>query len=97
VTQINRGTKRRCPHCGAAFYDLDRDPVVCPKCHTPYVEAQRPPARPASRPRPAPALPDEEEVDDVNAFDEDEVLEHEALDQDALDENDTDEGDNERD
>lgn len=26
------GTKRLCPHCGAKFYDLDKDPIVCPKC-----------------------------------------------------------------
>ena len=28
------GTKRLCPHCGAKFYDLDKDPIVCPKCGT---------------------------------------------------------------
>ncbi len=26
------GTKRLCPHCGAKFYDLSKDPIVCPKC-----------------------------------------------------------------
>ena len=26
------GTKRTCQHCGARFYDLSRDPIVCPKC-----------------------------------------------------------------
>ncbi|MGD9846816.1 MAG: TIGR02300 family protein [Variibacter sp.] len=26
------GTKRLCPHCGAKFYDLGKDPIVCPKC-----------------------------------------------------------------
>ena len=26
------GTKRLCPHCGAKFYDLAKDPIVCPKC-----------------------------------------------------------------
>lgn len=26
------GTKRVCQHCGARFYDLGRDPIVCPKC-----------------------------------------------------------------
>jgi len=28
------GTKRRCLSCGAAFYDLMKDPIVCPKCGT---------------------------------------------------------------
>ena len=31
------GEKRECPECGARFYDLDRDPIICPKCETPYV------------------------------------------------------------
>lgn len=26
------GTKRTCYHCGAKFYDLRREPVVCPVC-----------------------------------------------------------------
>ncbi|MEE8622478.1 MAG: TIGR02300 family protein, partial [Alphaproteobacteria bacterium] len=29
------GTKRTCPHCGARFYDLRRETIVCPKCDTP--------------------------------------------------------------
>ena len=28
------GTKRLCASCGAKFYDLSKDPIVCPKCHT---------------------------------------------------------------
>ena len=28
------GIKRQCNSCGAAFYDLRRDPIVCPKCGT---------------------------------------------------------------
>ncbi len=28
------GTKRVCGSCGTRFYDLDREPVVCPKCET---------------------------------------------------------------
>ncbi len=27
-----RGTKRTCQGCGARFYDLNRDPIVCPVC-----------------------------------------------------------------
>jgi uncharacterized protein (TIGR02300 family) len=26
------GTKRTCPNCGARYYDLNHDPIVCPKC-----------------------------------------------------------------
>ena len=28
------GTKRLCAGCGAKFYDLSKDPIVCPKCET---------------------------------------------------------------
>lgn len=27
-----RGTKRICQSCGAKFYDLTKDPIVCPMC-----------------------------------------------------------------
>lgn len=26
------GAKRQCQACGAKFFDLNRDPIVCPKC-----------------------------------------------------------------
>ncbi|MGD0187728.1 MAG: TIGR02300 family protein [Roseiarcus sp.] len=26
------GAKRQCQNCGAKFFDLNRDPIVCPKC-----------------------------------------------------------------
>ena len=26
------GMKRTCASCGARFYDLNRDPITCPKC-----------------------------------------------------------------
>jgi uncharacterized protein (TIGR02300 family) len=37
-TKAERGTKRTCqnPDCGSRFYDLNRDPVVCPICETTY-------------------------------------------------------------
>ena len=30
------GTKRNCQSCGTKFYDLLREPIVCPKCHTEF-------------------------------------------------------------
>ncbi|NIQ94546.1 MAG: TIGR02300 family protein, partial [Desulfuromonadales bacterium] len=27
------GTKRICPSCSARFYDLEKRPIECPKCH----------------------------------------------------------------
>ena len=32
------GTKRACDKCAARFYDLNRAPVVCPKCGTHHVD-----------------------------------------------------------
>lgn len=76
----NRGTKRHCGSCGAPFYDMNRDPIVCPKCHSPYVAVQRLPAR-ISRarmndvvvPLPVETAPfEEEEILDLTKEDEDE-------------------------
>ena len=30
------GNKLACRHCGAKFYDMQRDPPVCPRCGTAY-------------------------------------------------------------
>lgn len=32
VVDPKLGTKRACESCGAKFYDLNKDPAVCPKC-----------------------------------------------------------------
>jgi len=39
------GAKRTCQDCKTKYYDLQRNPAVCPKCHAEYVEppkAKRP-------------------------------------------------------
>ena len=33
------GMKRQCQNCGAKFFDLGRDPIVCPKCGTTFQAA----------------------------------------------------------
>lgn len=30
------GIKRICPNCGARYYDMRKDPPVCPACGTPF-------------------------------------------------------------
>lgn len=30
------GTKRICHSCGGRYYDMQRDPITCPKCNTLY-------------------------------------------------------------
>ncbi len=46
ASKAQRGTKRTCQNgsCGARFYDLARDPIVCPVCSTVYVIAVTPTA-----------------------------------------------------
>lgn len=41
------GLKRQCMSCGAKFYDLARDPAVCPKCGAVYQAAASRVAPPA--------------------------------------------------
>ena len=43
-TKAERGTKRTCqnPECGSRFYDLNRDPIVCPVCGTAFQLAAQP-------------------------------------------------------
>ncbi len=67
------GLKRVCPNCGTKYYDLNRDPITCPKCATVYQEAAITRVRPetAAPARPVPAE-DEEEVEDIADTDADE-------------------------
>ena len=52
------GTKRLCAGCGAKFYDLNKDPITCPKCGTVYeVAVVAPRGRPDTR---APVVPQAE-------------------------------------
>ena len=52
------GTKRQCQNCGAKFFDLNKDLIICPKCGTVFQGAA------ASRARPT-AKPEEEEDTEV--------------------------------
>ena len=40
-------SKHQCQNCGAKFFDLNKDPIVCPKCGTVFQGAPR--ARVASK------------------------------------------------
>jgi uncharacterized protein (TIGR02300 family) len=39
VAKPELGTKRLCGSCAAKFYDLRKDPIVCPKCETIFIVA----------------------------------------------------------
>ena len=53
MTKPELGTKRVCAGCNARFYDLMKDPIVCPKCNTVMTLAPVPVSR--SRGEPAAA------------------------------------------
>ena len=57
------GTKRLCGNCGAKFYDLNKDPITCPRCGT-VLEIVVAPARgrPDTAPARAPVAEPEPEV-----------------------------------
>jgi hypothetical protein len=94
------GTKRDCPSCGAKFYDLSKNPVVCPKCKHEYVpetgsKAKR--AKPAEKPREKTSkrvvVADDEgtvslDVDDVDVDVDDDDDDNDAFLQDDEDEDD---------
>lgn len=81
------GVKRRCASCGAAFYDLNREPIVCPKCGTEYVVEQPKPARKKREPEPAkpaakPAAKEEGDGDDDSDDGADDDFLEEDIDED---------------
>ena len=68
TARAKRGTKRTCVACGERFYDLDRNPIVCPACgnvHGPEAFVrQRPLAAAVPAAAPAAAAAKSEQGDD---------------------------------
>jgi uncharacterized protein (TIGR02300 family) len=58
VAKPELGNKHQCQHCGTKFFDLNRDPITCPKCGT--IQQSTSVRAPAARPAPA---DDDVEVD----------------------------------
>ena len=88
------GVRRRCLSCTAAFYDLNRTPIVCPKCgveFTPVEYARRPepykkygaPYVRVVKPEPEEAPAAAEEEDETLLADEDEDDEAPVANEDA--------------
>jgi uncharacterized protein (TIGR02300 family) len=64
VAKPELGTKRLCGSCGAKFYDLSKDPIICPKCETvfhPVVHTSSR-GRPEARAPVAPLVPEAAEA-----------------------------------
>jgi uncharacterized protein (TIGR02300 family) len=62
ATKDDRGTKRVCLNCRNKFYDLARDPILCPICQTVFEPAARvaKPVFAAVAPKAVAVVPDEE-------------------------------------
>ncbi len=77
MTKPERGVKRVCASCGARFFDLSHEPIVCPKCQTVFVIPEPPEPRRGgfvSAPKPEARPPVEESPEGLLEPDEEETL-----------------------
>jgi uncharacterized protein (TIGR02300 family) len=82
ATKQDRGTKRTCQNgdCGARFYDLNRNPILCPICGSKYAIASSPMAVAAARPeKEVVRKPKKEERVEPVAASEEEAVADDAL------------------
>lgn len=93
------GTKRLCSACGAKFYDLNKNPIVCPKCgHEEALNTGKAKRKTAEA---TPAAPEEkkkkkvadEEGDDEESGNENETSLDELAEEEAAGEDDDDDDD----
>jgi uncharacterized protein (TIGR02300 family) len=75
VAKPEWGTKRECAECATRFYDLNREPIVCPSCEAVYViEVPKPSSKsraksaPVAKPAPVKVEETEETEDDEAAL-----------------------------
>ena len=64
------GRKRTCYSCGSVFYDLRRDPIVCPKCEAKFdpeaiLKSRRSRVAVVEEAKPKPSAPDTSEADEA--------------------------------
>jgi uncharacterized protein (TIGR02300 family) len=96
ASKLERGTKRACQsgECGAKFYDLNREPIVCPICNIAYsivLAAPAPPTR-TVRAYQKPAKKQEVTIDDISlnaAVEGDELAPIEAEEEPAAEDDET--------
>lgn len=74
------GVKRTCPNCETRFYDLQRQPILCPECGATYNVDERGKVSGMRERRPAVAV-----AEDADALVDDESLVDDDADEDADD------------
>ncbi len=70
MAKAQLGTKRVCAECGTKFYDMEKDPIVCPKCNTVFQPVKLTRAEKAA----ASAIKPTEEIADLPAAEEDDTV-----------------------
>ncbi len=55
MVKAELGTKRTCPSCSARFYDLLKNPIICPKCGVSFIAATLLPSKGDGAPAPVKA------------------------------------------
>lgn len=72
--KAKRGTKRQCGGCGAKFYDLNKEPAICPMCETVF-EIKKPEPKPKKEPaKEERKKPEPSDDDDVILEGEDDLI-----------------------
>ncbi|NNG05014.1 MAG: TIGR02300 family protein [Inquilinus sp.] len=89
MAKMEWGAKHICHSCGTRYYDMCRDPIVCPKCNTSYdpeaflksrrsrsaaLEEIAQPARKKPAAKPEAAVVDEAEVEAEDELEVEEVV-----------------------
>jgi uncharacterized protein (TIGR02300 family) len=87
------GVKRLCANCGAAYYDMKKNPAICPACSTPFdpealLKSRRrvtatDESRAALTKKPVPAKEAEVDVEDIEVEEDVEVVADDAVEADA--------------
>lgn len=97
MTKPEWGTKRTCLNCGTRFYDMQKTPIVCPKCGSENApdavskarrSMKKAPAHAVAEPKPkavAPIVGDDEALDDEVDLDVDDDEADDALIEDTDD------------
>jgi uncharacterized protein (TIGR02300 family) len=81
LAKIEWGIKRICQACGALFYDLNKDPITCPKCDVgfdPEVVLKSRRTRTLIPENVKPKTSDTEDVDEEETIDEAEMEDDDA-------------------
>jgi len=81
MAKVDIGTKRVCPECEAKFYDLTRNPAVCPMCQHSFDPSELDPnvVLPSAplKPQTSKNDDDDDDIEDAVEVDEDDIDEEE--------------------